>query len=83
MREEIQAEGENLVPDVASALAELITLVAEAIDVPLHGRATIKAAGGPYETSNLLGYEKRLAEAAAAAIATIVEYAPLQSRGTN
>lgn len=60
------------VPNMADALADLIERIADSMEEPLGVAEAIKSQGGPYETTLLLNHKKKLREAAAAALQTIV-----------
>lgn len=67
---------------IADLMAELIEEVAEAIEERIGYRNTIKTVGGPYAQSQSLVYERKLREAAVAAITTIVNKAELRQAPT-
>ena len=78
---ELSATGSPAANDVvptAELLAEVVSAVAEAIEAQLGIRETIRSVGGPYESSQLIVYERKLAEAAASALATVVNHPRLR-----
>lgn len=59
--------------NVAEALGELIERIADNMEEPLGVVQALKSQGGPYETSLILTHKKKLREAAAVALQTIIE----------
>lgn len=71
---------------MAEILGEVIEDVAQAIEEQLGHMDSLTAQGGPYETSQKLTYQKKLREAAAAALATVVNHPklrPQEAANTN
>lgn len=62
----------NAVPDMSAVIADMISDVAEAIEQRIGGRAAIRSNKSEYEASLLIAYDKRLHEAAVAAITVII-----------
>jgi hypothetical protein len=60
--------------DLAATLGKVIDDIAEAIEQRLGVIPTLQHQGGPYESSLIITYRKKLQEAATAALATVVNH---------
>lgn len=60
--------------NMVALLEDLVDRVADAIESKMQNELAIHQAGGPYESSLILVYRKRLHEAAVAAVETVVTY---------
>lgn len=63
---------------IVDLLSDLVDRVKDAIENQLLMRPYIETQGGPYQQSLTLNYEKKLHEAAVAAIETIVNHPAFQ-----